>query len=387
MSGTFQQSDEWQIEVRSIQGGNCGAAMTTVATPDGIRRARDTARALLQAAPVAWPEGAPRADTVRQSGPALGTCPDIEEVRAVADRAGAHGTDGDRPAVAVAHTVTSMVLTDSTGCNATQVLSEAQLNLRSGPAPGTLGAGLAAHPSALDIVSSTAEWAASRERTRRDRITVPSVDWVVLSPLATAQLLSHLANGFCRPGEGDGQPLPVGSEVGSAHVSIVDDGTPDGGPAGTCFDEEGVLTRRTSVVEHGSLRCLLSGRGPEATGNARRAGWRQAHTVTPSNFFLAPTGTGPVDLSRAGTGMYVEQVTGVRHRLVDLRSTSIQLSLHGAAFRSGRPIGRCQAVAAAPGQRWLGAITEVSGPVKFYRVNGIFGGAECVLEGLPVDSV
>jgi predicted Zn-dependent protease len=169
-------------------------------------------------------------------------------------------------------------------------------------------------------------------------------------------------------------------------VSIVDDGTPSGGPAGIPFDDEGVPTRRTEVVSRGELRAQLGGLPlAVATGNARRAGWRHGLTVTPSNMYLVPDGPDRVDLGAlCGDGVYVEQISGVRRRVVDLTTTRLQLTLRGAAVHRGETVGPVQGLLGLTGVSLLSAVRAVRGATRFYRVNGVFGGSECVLDGIDV---
>jgi PmbA protein len=80
----------------------------------------------------------------------------------------------------------------------------------------------------------------------------------------------------------------IGSRIGSELVTIVDDGRLPRGLGSSPFDAEGVPTRRTVVVEAGTLRTFLYDTyyarrlGARSTGNASGGG------VGPNNFYLAP---------------------------------------------------------------------------------------------------
>ncbi len=80
----------------------------------------------------------------------------------------------------------------------------------------------------------------------------------------------------------------VGETVGSPLATLVDDGRLRGGLGTSPFDAEGVPTRRTSVIERGTLRTFLYdtyyGRrlGAASTGNASGGG------IGPNNFYLEP---------------------------------------------------------------------------------------------------
>jgi PmbA protein len=78
----------------------------------------------------------------------------------------------------------------------------------------------------------------------------------------------------------------IGNRVGSALVTIVDDGRLPGGLGSAPFDGEGVPTRRTPVFEGGVLRSFLYDSyyarklGAATTGNSTGGG------IGPSNFYL-----------------------------------------------------------------------------------------------------
>lgn len=86
----------------------------------------------------------------------------------------------------------------------------------------------------------------------------------------------------------------VGQQIGSALVTIVDDGRLRGGLGSSPFDAEGTATRETVAFEAGVLRTYVSdvywGRrlGIPSTGNAGGGG------VGPNNFYLVP-GSGTLD--------------------------------------------------------------------------------------------
>jgi PmbA protein len=86
----------------------------------------------------------------------------------------------------------------------------------------------------------------------------------------------------------------VGERIGSAHVTIVDDGRLRGGLGSAPFDAEGTPTRETVVMREGVLQTYLCdaywGRrlGMRSTANASGGG------VAPTNLYLVP-GRGTLD--------------------------------------------------------------------------------------------
>jgi PmbA protein len=119
----------------------------------------------------------------------------------------------------------------------------------------------------------------------------------------------------------------MGERIGSDIVSVVDDGTLEGGVAARAFDAEGVSSQRTVVIDRGVLRSFLfdtrSARkaGARTTANANRNGFRAQPNVGPTNFFMVngtetpesivkSTGTGLIAISLAGWWMGVNPATG-----------------------------------------------------------------------------
>jgi len=108
----------------------------------------------------------------------------------------------------------------------------------------------------------------------------------------------------------------LGERIAPEHVTIVDDGTIPGLFGTSPFDDEGVPSRRTVVVERGVLkRWLLNSYaarklGLKTTGNAAR-GLTGNAGVGRGNFFLEAGEAAPADLLRAiRQGLYVTELIG-----------------------------------------------------------------------------
>jgi PmbA protein len=144
---------------------------------------------------------------------------------------------------------------------------------------------------------------------------------VVLDPWAAAAFLGVLASSLSAEEVQKGRSLLaglVGERIGSQAFTLVDDGRLADGPASAPFDDEGVPTSRTSLVDRGVLRGFLHNTttarrdGTTSTGNASRAGYRAVPGVAPTNLVVAP---GPDDptalLGRADRAVYVQDVKGI----------------------------------------------------------------------------
>jgi PmbA protein len=108
----------------------------------------------------------------------------------------------------------------------------------------------------------------------------------------------------------------LGERIASENVTIIDDGTIPGLWGTSPFDDEGVPSRRTVVVEKGVLKSYLLNTytarklGLKTTGNASRA-LSGAPSVGNGNFYLEPGAlTAEAILRQAGTGLYVTEMLG-----------------------------------------------------------------------------
>ena len=146
---------------------------------------------------------------------------------------------------------------------------------------------------------------------------------VVFDPYTATSFLGVLAGALSADAVQKGRsmfaPL-VGQSVGSELVSLVDDGRLLDGASAAPFDDEGVPTMRTVLVEAGVLRGFLydtrtaarAGGDARSTGNASRAGYRTVPGVSPSNLFFQAGSVTPEELLRqAGRGVYVQEVSGL----------------------------------------------------------------------------
>jgi PmbA protein len=108
----------------------------------------------------------------------------------------------------------------------------------------------------------------------------------------------------------------LGRRVASANVTVFDDGLRPGGFGSRPFDDEGVPSSLTPVIEQGVLTNYLlnsySARKLKltTTGNAQR-GNAGPPSVGPKNFYLAPGKTSPEEIIRSvPQGLYVRDLIG-----------------------------------------------------------------------------
>jgi PmbA protein len=108
----------------------------------------------------------------------------------------------------------------------------------------------------------------------------------------------------------------LGEKIASESLTVIDDPTLPGLFGSSPFDDEGVLSRRTVVIEKGVLKSYLlnsySARklGLKTTGNASRGITGNAG-VGPGNFFMEAGARSPESILKAmPTGLYVTELIG-----------------------------------------------------------------------------
>lgn len=109
----------------------------------------------------------------------------------------------------------------------------------------------------------------------------------------------------------------VGEKIFSELLTLEDDGRLPGGLRSSSFDDEGVPSRKTMLVEGGVLKGFLydhywaSRVNVESTGNGFRASHASTPTIEPSNITVKPSSKSVEDLlSEVEYGFYVPYLQG-----------------------------------------------------------------------------
>src|SRR5207253_1777394 len=107
-----------------------------------------------------------------------------------------------------------------------------------------------------------------------------------------------------------------GEKIASDELTIIDDGTMPGLFGTSPFDDEGVASRRTLVIERGVLKSYLLNTytarklGLKTTGNASR-GLAGNAGVGPGNFYIEAGSRSEEDLIKGiRSGLYVTELIG-----------------------------------------------------------------------------
>ncbi len=109
----------------------------------------------------------------------------------------------------------------------------------------------------------------------------------------------------------------LGCRVASDLVTVIDDATLEQKRGSFRFDDEGVPSQRTVLVENGILKKYMYDRitamkdGEEPTGNGRRESYRHRPIPRMSNTFIAKGETPPEEILRSlEKGLFIEKIGG-----------------------------------------------------------------------------
>lgn len=169
---------------------------------------------------------------------------------------------------------------------------------------------------------------------------------VVLDPTVAASFAGFVGGVLCADAVQRGRsPFAgrLGESIGSAALTVADDGREREGLASAPFDAEGVPRGRTALIDAGVLGAYLhdsytarrEGNGAASTGNAARSGYRSAPSASTSNL-VVEAGEGSFEdlLAEAGSGVYVTDVAGL-HSGVNPVSGTFSVGATGILIEDG----------------------------------------------------
>lgn len=217
---------------------------------------------------------------------------------------------------------------------------------------------------------------------------------VVFDPYTSGQFLGVIAAALTGEAVQKGRSLFAGKideQVAAPALFLVDDGRVPGAPGSAPWDAEGVPTRRTAVIEGGTLRSFLydvtSARreGRASTGNASRAGFKSAPRPAPTNLAFDTTGEGRDEILRsAGRALFVQDFHGV-HSGTNPISGDFSVGATGRLIEGGeltRPVR--EVTIAAPMLDILARITAVGTDRRWLPFGGSYGGATTLVSEMTV---
>src|SRR5262245_36144692 len=142
---------------------------------------------------------------------------------------------------------------------------------------------------------------------------------IVFDPLTARSLVNHLFDAVA------GNSIyrrssflidKIGQPIAAPEITVVDDARLSGGLGSSPFDDEGVPTQTTAIIENGILRNYLHSAYTARKLNARPTGngTRTASgtiSVGPTNFYLKPGGHTPDEIVQSvESGLYIVELIG-----------------------------------------------------------------------------
>ncbi len=178
----------------------------------------------------------------------------------------------------------------------------------------------ARHRSQLESADAVGRKAAERALRRLGARKIPTCQVpVIYDPLAARSLLNHLfeaVSGSSIYRRSSFLVDQIGHAVAASTVTIVDNARRPAGLGSAPFDDEGVTTQMTPIIENGVLRNYLHSAytarklGSRPTGNGSRVA-SGAVTIGPTNFYLQGGNYSPEDIiGSVKAGLYVLELIG-----------------------------------------------------------------------------
>ncbi len=202
---------------------------------------------------------------------------------------------------------------------------------------------------------------------------------VALEPYVATGVLGLLAPSLSADAVQKGRSLltgKVGHQIASEKISIIDDGTLNGGIASAPFDGEGVPTSRTVLVQNGKLQGFLHNiytsakDGVLSTGNGIRGSFKGTPEVGTTNFFIEPGDrTAEQIIGDISSGLYVTEVMGLH--TANPISGDFSLGASGLWIENGKLAYPVRGMAIAGNiMEMLGKVDAVGSDLQFFGSRG-----------------
>jgi PmbA protein len=161
----------------------------------------------------------------------------------------------------------------------------------------------------------------------------------------------------------------LGEKIAGENITVIDDGILPGGFGTSPFDDEGVPTQRTVVIERGVLKSYLLNSyaarklGLKTTGNAAR-GLASNPGISSGNFFLQPGARPPRKIiAEVGQGLYITEFLGFG---VNLVTGDYSRGASGLWIENGEPAYPVEEITVAGNLReMLHNISEIASDLEF----------------------
>jgi PmbA protein len=220
---------------------------------------------------------------------------------------------------------------------------------------------------------------------------------VVYSPFAAHSITGALASALSAQSMQRNRSFlqgKIGQTVAADIVTLLDNGRLPGGLATRPFDDEGVPTSATRLIDEGVLQAVLHDTYTAAregtnssTGNATRHGHASLPSVQPSNFYFQP-GPHTADEVIAGVerGLYVESVMNTHS--INPVSGDYSVSAVGYWIENGQIVHPVNGVTIAISlQDWLQNVKAVANDLVFMPMGGSIGAPTIRVDNVMIGGV
>jgi PmbA protein len=216
---------------------------------------------------------------------------------------------------------------------------------------------------------------------------------LVLDPVVGTQILGVLASTLSSDAVQKGKSLfadKIGKEVGSKVISIIDNGRLKNGLATSPFDDEGVTTQETKLIEAGKLNTFLfnaytANKGKtKSTGNAVRGSFKGTPTVGPTNLYIEAGSKAPDSIIKSvKKGLYITRVMGMH--TANPISGDFSIGASGIIIENGEKTYPVKAITIAGNLiEMLKAIEAVGSDIRFIPFSANLGSPTLLVSGITV---
>ena len=211
------------------------------------------------------------------------------------------------------------------------------------------------------------------------RVLPTTIAQAIFSPATAAEFLEVVSSALKADVVQKGKSLfkdRVASKVAADALTLVDDGLLPQGSNSFSFDDEGIPSRRTPLIEKGVLKGFLydsywgAREGKPSTGNARRAGFQSPPQISVTNLYPAPGRRTQEEMVKdVSNGALILSLMGMH--TANPISGDFSVGIEGLWIERGKLRLPFRGMTIAGNIRdWLRSLEEVGSDLRFFGSHG-----------------